>query len=76
MGITMAPHEAWEDFYAWMLERRTSGDIARVPKDVQEAQYAHAGKRRHPLGDVRIRALLRKYAPERYEFRAVVILHI
>ena len=47
----------------------------RIPKDVQEAKYAMEGKRRHGLGEKRIRHLLEKYAPERYEFRDVVIIH-
>lgn len=74
MQIQMSPLEAWNDFFEWMKTRRMSGDIAQIPKDVQEAHYANAGRRKHPLGEKRIHALLTKYAPERYEFRAAVIL--
>lgn len=75
MEITMSPLEAWADFYKWMQSRRDAGDIAQIPKDVQEAHYANTGRRKHPLGKRRIRALLTKYAPARYEFRTAVILH-
>ena len=59
------------DAFRHFLENWTG----RVPKDVQEAKYAMDGKRRHGLGDKRIRSLLEKYAPERYEFRDIVIIH-
>lgn len=65
---------AWEHFYAWMQLRRAAGEIAAIPKDVQEAHYAHNGKRRHPLGERRIKSLLLKYGQGRYEFRSVVIV--
>lgn len=71
----MSPLEAWADFYGWMKSRQQAGDIGHIPKDVQEAHYANMGRRKHPLGERRIRALLTKYAPERYEFRTAVILH-
>lgn len=74
MEITLTPHQAWDDFYKWMQERRDAGDFGQIPKQVQEAQYAYTGKRRYGLGEKRIRALLERYAPERYEFRTAVIL--
>lgn len=48
---------------------------APVPGEVQEAKYALEGKRKHGLGVRRIRRLLEKYAPGKYEFREVVIFH-
>jgi hypothetical protein len=45
-----------------------------VPADVHEAKYAMQGKRTYKLGDRRIKTLLEKYAPERYEFMDVVII--
>lgn len=66
--------KAWQDFYAWMESRRDAGEFARIPADVQEAKYAAAGDRRYSLGEKRIKNLLTKYAPDRYEFRSVVIL--
>lgn len=70
----MTHMEAWNDFYKWMESRRDSGEISAIPKDVQEAKYAANGTRRHPLGEKRIKNLLTKYAPGRYEFREAVIL--
>lgn len=67
--------EAWEDFYTWMRGRKKQGDFARIPSDVQEANYAYLGRRTSKLGDTRIEHLLSKYAPDRYEFKSVVILH-
>lgn len=59
--------EAWADFLAWMQTRKENGEIAAIPKDVQEAKYAAAGLRRYPLKDRRIIALINKYAPDRYK---------
>ncbi len=67
--------EAWQDFYKWMEVRRDSREINQIPKDVQEAKYAAEGLRPSRLGEKRIKNLLRKYAPDRYEFREGVILH-
>lgn len=67
--------EAWKDFYEWMQKRKDSGEIIAIPKDVQEAKYAYTGERRYGLGEKRIKSLLAKYAPERYEFRESVIIH-
>ncbi len=67
--------EAWADFYKWMQEKKKNGDFARMPSDVQEANYAFLKRRTSKLGDTRIERLLTKYAPDRYEFRSVVIVH-
>lgn len=67
--------EAWEDFYLWMQSVKDTGEIKRMPADVQEAQYAFTGDRKYGLGNKRIVNLLTKYAPDRYEFRSVVIVH-
>jgi len=74
MQATMSPLEAWSDFFEWMKSRRMSGDIGHIPKDVQEAHYANTGRRKHGLGEKRIRSLLTKYAAARYEFRTGVVL--
>lgn len=66
--------EAWNDFYKWMESRRDAGEIKAIPKDVQEAKYANEGLRKHGLGEKRIKNILTKYAPGRYEFRESVIL--
>lgn len=66
--------QAWEHFYAWMQSQREAGSIQQIPKDVQEAQYANNGKRRHPLGERRIKSLLMKYGQGRYRIVEGVIL--
>jgi hypothetical protein len=45
------------------------------PGEVQEAKYALEGKRKHPPGARRIKRLLDKYAPGKYEFKGVVVFH-
>lgn len=66
MNKTVSFPEAWEHFYSWMKARREAGEINMIPKQVQEAQYAHAGKRRAALGERRIKTLLIKYGEGRY----------
>lgn len=66
--------EAWEHFYLWMQSRRDAGEIKMIPKDIQEAQYAYKGKRRHGLGERRIKALLGKHGNDRYKITSGVIL--
>ena len=74
MELNMTHMEAWKDFYKWMESRRDAGEISKIPKDVQEAKYAANGDRKHGLGEKRIKNLLARYAPDRYEFRETVIL--
>lgn len=74
MENTLTHKEAWADFCRWMESRRAAGEISAIPKDVQEAKYAEDGRRRHGLGEKRIKKLLTKYAPDRYRFESVVIL--
>lgn len=74
MEKTVSFPEAWEHFYTWMQNRRDAGEINRIPKDIQEAQYTHQKKRRHPLGERRIKALLEKYGEGRYRIVEGVVL--
>ena len=74
MEKALTHHEAWADFCQWIESQKEAGEIARIPKDIQEAKYAAAGYRPYGLGEKRIKSLLTKYAPERYEFRESVIL--
>lgn len=46
-----------------------------MSRDLYEAKYTAQGLRKHPLGARRIKRLLEKYAPGKYEFREVVIFH-
>ena len=75
MELTMTPLEAFKHF----LENWEGS----IPKDVQNAKYVMEGrpvKRGQRmvylnLGPKRIKALLNRYAPGKYEFREVVIFH-
>lgn len=67
MKNTVSFPEAWEHFYQWMQSRREAGELSMIPKDVQEANYAHQGKRRAALGAQRIKRLLEKYGQGRYQ---------
>ena len=67
MDKHLTNREAWVDFLAWMQTRKEKGEISAIPKDVQEARYADEGKRRYPLKERRIIALINKYAPDRYK---------
>jgi hypothetical protein len=79
MERQVTPMEAWEDFYRWISEQSK-----RIPKEVQQAKYDRdnagkpivSGKRkfRAGLGETRIRRLLEKYAPDRYQFSTTVII--
>ncbi len=66
MDKHLTPAEAWEDFYAWMQSRKNNKEFARMPADVQEANYTYKGDRDYRLGERRIANLLEKYAPGRY----------
>lgn len=66
MEITLTPEQAFDHFL-----KNWEG---AVPKDVQEAKYARDGLRRAGLGRTRIKNLLEKYAPGKYEWREVVVV--
>lgn len=74
MNKTVSFQEAWEHFYQWMQHRREAGEISMIPKDVQEANYAHQGKRRASLGESRIKRMLEKYGQGRYKIVEGVVL--
>lgn len=74
MNKTVSFQEAWEHFYKWMQSRRDAGEISMIPKDIQEANYAHQGRRRAALGERRIKHLLEKYGEGRYKIVEGVIL--
>ena len=75
MDLTFTPMEAFKHF----LENWQGA----IPKDVQNAKYVMEGrpvKRGNRmvylnLGTKRIKRLLDKYAPGKYEFREVVVFH-
>ena len=65
MKLTFTPQEAFRHFL----------DNHQGPKEkeVQEAKYALDGLRKYPPGPRRIKRLLDKYAPGKYEFTEVVV---
>lgn len=67
MDLHFTPEQAFRHF----LENHEGAK----DKEIQEAKYTLEGKRKHALGVRRIKRLLDKYAPGRYEFREVVIFH-
>ncbi len=66
MSRTVTPIQAFEHFLE-NVQHPIEGEI-------YEAKYAMQGKRPYKLGDKRIKTLLEKYAPDKYEFRDVVII--
>jgi hypothetical protein len=72
----ITPLEAWADFWKWIRLPDNSAvwaGLSRAQKQYLYKANIHAGG--GVLGEKRIRALLERYAPERYEFRTSVILH-
>lgn len=72
MEIQMTHSEAWQDFFAWIKTQAEWKDIPRTEK--QYFYKTEKSFREGSLGNSRIEAVLGKYAPDRYEFRSVVIL--
>lgn len=69
--------EAWDDFWAWIRQPEQAAlwsGISRPEKNYlfKADWHARAGK----LGWERTHTILSSYAPERYEFRAVVVVHL
>jgi hypothetical protein len=64
---------AWPDFWQWIRTQPKWAELGRQQKHyLYTAEYAfRAGK----LGNERVKRLLGLYAPDRYEFRDVVIIH-
>ena len=76
MIIELTPIEAWADFWKWIRLPEQAAEWAGLTRAEKQYLYKaniHAGV--GVLGERRIRALLTKYAPARYEFRTAVILH-
>lgn len=67
MDLRFTPAEAFQHFL--------DNFQGAKDKEIQEAKYALEGKRKHPLGVRRVKRILEKYAPGKYEFREVVIFH-
>lgn len=67
---TLTPWQAFADFIRYAKENsiKTGNDVAMAKRDAD-------GYRGRSLGVRRIERILNHYAPGRYEFREVVILH-
>lgn len=73
METLITATEAWADFWAWIRLQESWSNIPRRNKQyLYKAEKAHREDR---LGSRRIERILTQYAPGRYEFREVVILH-
>lgn len=65
--------QAWPDFWNWIRRPENWQPLTRPQKHyLYKAQYAHAAGK---LGIERTKSILEKHAPDRYEFRGVVIIH-
>lgn len=72
MEKLLTPLEAWGTFWPWIRSQPEWAQLSR-----QQRQYLYKAvkaAREGNLGAARIKSLLTKYAPERYEFRETVIL--
>ena len=65
--------EAWKDFFGWIRTSDVWKGMDR--KERQNVYKTEKAARDGILRSVRIERLLTKYAPDRYEFRSVVIVH-
>jgi hypothetical protein len=73
---TLTPVEAWDNFWLWLRGQPKWQDLTREEKnELYKASRARKIGKPYNLGPARIRHLLDKHAPGRYEFREVVIVH-
>lgn len=72
----LTPLEAFNDFLTWVHESGTWADLTTKERNrIITARRDRDGLRSGlGLGYARIRDILTKYAPDRYEFRESVIL--
>ena len=68
--ITM--QDAWPDFWVWIRQQPIWAAMGRPERNyLFRTQTAY---KKGELGPDRTRRLLRQYAPDRYEFRDVVVI--
>lgn len=72
MEKQLTPEEAFYDFWNWFKSSEGWSELSRAEKHyIYVAKYAYdKGK----LGYTRVKNILEKHAPDRYEFRRIVIL--
>ena len=67
--------EAWADFYVWARAQPFWKDIKGTDlRRLYDAKADYNGSRGQGLGPEGIKSRLRKYAPERDEYRETVII--
>lgn len=76
MEKTMSAREAWLDFYAWIRAQNAWREMEWPDRRrIYDANADFKERRGQKLGSERIKDILSTFAPGRYEFREVVILH-
>lgn len=83
MDITLTYRQAWRDFYDYITDAERWARLSPEDRNrVSLAESDYHGRRLekktgrpYALGNDRIENLLRKLAPNRYEFHQTVILH-
>lgn len=73
MDKVITPNEAWDDFFVWIKTQPAWAAMAL--KDKQYIYRANSDRAKGWVIDRRIKTILEKHAPARYEFRGVVIIH-
>ena len=75
MDKETTPLAAWADFYAWVRQQPKWRKMTKQErKRIYDADADSRGTRKQSLGVSRIRKILEEYAPDRYEFRDVVVI--
>lgn len=68
--------EAWRHFYEWVRKQPVWKSMPHGErKRIYDAQADANGTRGKALGVRRIRRILEKHAPGKYEFQEVVVYH-
>ena len=73
MDKVITPNEAWDDFFVWIKTQPAWAEMS-----LRDKQYIYKANTHRLQGwviDRRIKTILEKHAPARYEFRGVVIIH-
>ncbi len=78
----LTPQQAWRDFDEWISEphrwqalKPADRNRIRVARHAADGKLIRAGKV-VGLGDRRLRALLEKYAPDRYTFEIYIRINL
>lgn len=67
---------AWDDFWIWIKEQPVWSDKDALPTMQKRYLYkAKWARDKGHLGRERVKNILEKYAPTRYDFREIVVLN-